>query len=1118
MDRSHRPTGTGDRIRGALARAGHGLVRASEALIISIAFLMQLFSPEAARAMAQRTGDFELEMDAPWRIEPRGGSNPYGAIPIQVSIHDANQPATGADMMLQRIITVMQGHAATDAIFAYLEGPIDAILGPADEILSWFGIDVVPHGELPPVLILDRFESLRIDEEINGNFVERRTFTMADIHEVERTVGIWNHSAAQSGPEVGGTPPARPTHSICRRWQQNQDCSSFAALRSTSEWHMTAFYTPTNPAPGRNVRLRTTLRLTATKDGVASFKTYQRFLTVHLAEQPLPKFDSEWAYGDLHYHSQGTDNDGESGYSYRGTVQAMNAMGLDFAFATDHASNSPQIGSARPIFSNELVQPIMRGLRDMSPDRFAFGIDVLNGSIGANRQVVSHARPSGLGSGAAASQLFLGAEVDVAPETYPGEVHSSHFCFYVPKFLKALDQHDFWPEEFWCDTMSVPTGDGRELLLDVQGPNAGRLLSTDFFARQHLIHLPVDGQRKSAFIASNTSKYGGGVRRLGEVLNVELGQRQKGFAFLAHPFAQGLGDSVGALGPDLISYTRAQLDDAFNSPYILGLQIWNEDSTSSAEANDAEPFESPHWEGQRQPFLFSHFQKWDLLQLQGLDTERTASLSWLTPGDPRRIFAAGGSDAHGDFNFRREGYFLGTDKVNDTAIGKPRNLVHVGPAAGAPLSSALGSSVPLSQLQVVDGLRSGNFAITDGPAVRVMVDANGNGQIDASDVPMGGIHKHILEGPFNVIVEWKSTPEFAPVQAINLFLGVWANEVFEGMVYTPHDGGPHVDPDYNYRHPNGTTYVASPNIPYWFDPNPGNPFSIVPLTGEGYAGRRVVSIDPAKYPVGRPACEQPIPTVFSATTTTTGTVSGTATIAGTTTLASTSTGTTTGGTTTPTGGTVVYLDQSIDQKLEDLLNGVIDFPPSCTNKVFADATRPDRMFVRAEVRNQVAPDTSALCSPTPSETLAPCVRRVAYTNPVWIKVEPCTSPYGCYGNEVAGDLGGGLIDGGGSGGSGGLTVNPAVLDQIAGTLTTTTSGSGTTSLTGSLVGTTTGRLTTTSTATSGTTTLRDLSGLVGTTSGTATLSTSGTTTTSPTTVLKSTTSLTTTRLTTTLAR
>ncbi|MBK7951693.1 MAG: hypothetical protein IPK00_23745 [Deltaproteobacteria bacterium] len=562
------------------------------------------------------------------------------------------------------------------------------------------------------------------------------------------------------------------------------------------------------------------------------------------------------------------------------------------------------------------------------------------------------------------------------------------------------------------------------------GPNAGKLLSTDFYARQHLLHLPVDPQRRTAFIASNTSKYGGGTRRLGEILDVELGQRQKGYAFLAHPFSQGKGDGVGSLGPDLISYTRAQLDDAFASPYILGLQIWNENPVSSAEANDAEPFQSPHWESQEQPFLFADFQKWDLLQLRGLDKNRTASLSWLPSGTPRRIFAAGGSDAHGDFNYRRKGFFLGMNEATDTAIGKPRNLVHVGPAAGTPLASALGTAVPLSQSQVVDGLRSGNFAITDGPAVQIMVDANKNGTIDSGDVPMGGIHKHTLDGPFQVIVEWKSTPEFAPVQSINLLLGVWAEEVPEGMVYTVHDGGPHVDPDFNYRHPDGRTFTASVNIPYWFDPNPGNPFSIVPGPTEGYAGRRVVTIDPAKYPVGRRMCIQP--NVGRTTTTATGSTTSTASLTASTTLASAKTGTTTGGTTTSTGGTAVPLQQSLDNQLQDLLNGVVDVFPPCTDRVFANPTRPDRVFVRAEVRNKIAPDSSALCSTIPSSALPPCVRRIAYTNPVWVKVEPCTNVLSCSANvAVTGTLTPSRTDG--------TTTSPTT-----GTTTGTTTGVGTT--------------------------------------------------------------------------
>lgn len=1085
MERTQRPDHAAiRRTRPTFVRARYRARRALAAL----ACMARLFGADPAEAVAQRTGDFELEMDAPWRMEPRGTNRAYGAIPIQVSIHDADQPRTSNDRMLQQVMSVMQGYPAMQVIFAFLEGPIDSLLGPADEILSWFGVDVVPHGELPPVVTLETFESLGIDEEIDGQFVRRRTFTLADIHEVERTVGLWTHSAAHWGPEAGVAPPTRPTHSLFRRWQ-GQNCSSFAPLRGTSEWHLTAFYTPSSSTPGRNVRLRTVLRLRTRHDGIASIQNHQRFLTVHLAEQPLPKFGPEWAYGDLHYHSQGTDNDGESAYSYRGTVQAMNAMGLDFAFATDHASNSRQIGSARPDFSDELVVPLLRGLRDMSPDRFAFGIDLLNGPSGANRQVTSHPRLNGVGSELAAAQLFLGAEVDVAPETLPGETSSARFCYNVPKILKALDQQTFWPDDFWCDSMSVPQADGRELLLDVQGPNAGSLLSTDFYARQHLIHLPVDGQRKSAFIASNTSKYGGGTRRLGEILDVELGQRQKGYAFLAHPFADGRGDSVGALGPDLISYTSAQLNDAFDSPYILGLQIWNENSLSSADASDSDPFPAPYWEDQHQPFRFRDFQKWDILQLRGLDKSRTSSLSWLPAGQPRRIFAAGGSDAHGDFNYRREGYFFGTDSVNDTAIGKPRNLVQVGLAEGTPISTTSGTARPVSQTQVLDGLKSGNFTITDGPAVRVLVDVNKNGVIDASDVPMGGIHTQTFEGPFQVIVEWKSTPEFAPVEEIDLMLGVFADEVREGMVYTRAYDGPIANFDNSHHQPGtGKVFVETPNIPYWYDPNPANPLFVIPTASEAYSGQRVISIDPAKYPVGYGVC---ILSNSTAKTTSTGTsptgsksgaisaglLASTATAtfsnAASTSLAGNPTASivgsvsadraTSGGTTTTTpDGTVVYLKKSLDSILDDILNGVIDPGPSCIRREFQSATRPDRIFVRAEVRNQPAPDSSAFCTDNPLDEIPPCVRRTAYTNPVWLKIEPCTSLISCVTSGIVAGVTDVLTTDPGSAGStgtggtttptGGTTVNDAL--SATGTRTTTTDA--TTSPTGpSTTGTTT---------------------------------------------------------------
>jgi hypothetical protein len=76
---------------------------------------------------------------------------------------------------------------------------------------------------------------------------------------------------------------------------------------------------------------------------------------------------------------------------------------------------------------------------------------------------------------------------------------------------------------------------------------------------------------------------------------------------------------------------------------------------------------------------------WDRLNHWGLDLRRTPELDWLPSFlAPRRLFMAGGSDAHGDFNYRRTGYLIRTEAINNAALGKPRNLVDAGAPRGAP--------------------------------------------------------------------------------------------------------------------------------------------------------------------------------------------------------------------------------------------------------------------------------------------------------------------------------------------------------------------------------------------------------------------------------------------------
>ena len=51
--------------------------------------------------------------------------------------------------------------------------------------------------------------------------------------------------------------------------------------------------------------------------------------------------------------------------------------------------------------------------------------------------------------------------------------------------------------------------------------------------------------------------------------------------------------------------------------------------------------------------LHHGLKEWDDLLMRGITPSQTASLSWLPPGEPRRLFIAGGSDAHGDLNYHR---------------------------------------------------------------------------------------------------------------------------------------------------------------------------------------------------------------------------------------------------------------------------------------------------------------------------------------------------------------------------------------------------------------------------------------------------------------------------------
>jgi hypothetical protein len=798
-----------------------------------------------AKPLAGLFDGIEWSIDAPWRLEP-----PFNTVPITVTFHDAVEVET-------------------------------------------------PH--------LGRFCGIKIAEIHERDYAHNvlRVVPAEAFHELEAN-GKWTPDS-----------DAPAYHPLVRRWK-GEPMGTVADVGRSADWNATFLYQPYyQPHAGDDLRLQV-LAVVSLTDACPAWASsidvgtvgdvadhgsrpmYQlsavdleirEELRVHYGN-PLPRFDASWVYGDLHYHSEGTDNEGEAAINYRSVAQAIKAMGLDFVFATEHASDAQQLtGTAKVYVSNlpnfadlpyweEDIEPALLDLlnplptldveerRDMNAQRFAILHQKLHAPDGVDQEVLS-------GGGTRASQIFLGGEVDVIPEISEAEKTSG-----VLSYGNGLSFP--WKQSCYrsiagivnsCgdpNQLLVPTPEGgRYKLKDTQGP-----LMTSYYARQHMIHLPYDATRADAFVSSRTTLFGGASKRLSSVLDEDYdrggagaGQPalpSKGYLFLAHPVSAAMGNDVGSLGPDIVPYSDVQLRTAFDSPWVLGLQLWNEDGRAYSEkgtfpmgvfdelaawATDFDAWWSWGQRGDDNQLSSLHHgaATWDRMLLWGLDPSKRPG--WVPAGAPRKVFMAGGSDAHGDLNFRRLGYMLGWQASVDTAIGKPRNLVRVGYERPEQVRGV--GSIPtgtVGQTQVVDALRSGQFAVTDGPALRIAIDTDGDGLIGNNDVPMGGFLPN-APSTLRIVAEWHSTDEFGPVKSVDLYVGSFA--AGRGMVYAPLNHGTRGSHDVpgvisvSYTDTAGHSQTLLQDG-YQLDPR-GNLRIIVPAA-LGMGGHAVVSLARTDYP------------------------------------------------------------------------------------------------------------------------------------------------------------------------------------------------------------------------------------------------------------------------------
>lgn len=874
----------------------------------------------------QRVGSWEYNIDVPWRISPTMGGVQQSNIPVNISIFDAGiSPYTPEECDVEDDEISDCDNSPPERIhrITITEYDSSGVKRGSRHYKGFLPLDDIAY---PP--------------EVQGKLVS-----------VEKTVGYWlkdklvepntnqdNWQGAADGEQLLCLESSDDYSKQC-----TADKKPFDEISKTSEWHAVLSYEPFQKTPG------SIITLVVTTDGLNHKGKRQKIrskIITTLAKAPLPKFGDDYAYGDLHYHSQGTDNAGEVGYSYRESFYAANAIGLDFLLFSDHANNVAQpnffqveylskatFNALISILALPITQTIGLGIdlagfsdqqsfwvqSDMGPNRWNNHWGIINsgpnsnGGMGPGINYTNEGAFSGVeqhkGSGYLhAANLVLGGEIDFIPEVrntgsdltnlITGTVGRHHYKVHnscsmdelpgggfgnaaltgslVDRYMDLkymfrdgsdwvvtndhlIATHVCKPRDVF-DPVTDPDGEQWLLLRDVQPVGYGL-----GYSRQHMLFLPEDPTDSHAGIISNTNQAGGATLRLKDIHEKML-STNKGFGFLAHPLAKAGGSGKGRLGPDLMPLDPTQIIEAMGMNRILGFQAWNENEhfvTTTTKLNQFDyrctymgstgdaSVKSTHYHyhtgldsrsvmdryllnGDRDscgnyrtddpddaygsygmaagtafsavfdmilsvddssPLVYEKkrtsrwqetvggFELTDMANTWGLIKSNVQKWNFLSTNEPRKMFLAGGSDAHGDFSQRQEGYALGFESLNDTAMGTPRNLVYalnqVDGANGYNGPSHVGSAgvaVTYSWPSILEGLKQGNFSVTDGPAVRIAIDMNGSGLIDEGDVPMGSTlvlpaTKRLQDQTIPVLVEYLSTEDFGKVSWVSLTLG-----------------------------------------------------------------------------------------------------------------------------------------------------------------------------------------------------------------------------------------------------------------------------------------------------------------------------------------------------------
>jgi hypothetical protein len=197
----------------------------------------------------------------------------------------------------------------------------------------------------------------------------------------------------------------------------------------------------------------------------------------------------------------------------------------------------------------------------------------------------------------------------------------------------------------------------------------------------------------------------------------DLETQRNAFGYAAHPFGtEGSRTASPETGGHI--WPENLLERAITNDSFRGMQFWNgmqtlsDKSTVSFERKLG--FINPFGSNMRSDSkginqLTVGLRRWDEWLIKGMRTNRSNSI--------RKLFAIGGSDAHGDFNYTvtRLVFGDGIDFTNN-AFAKVRTAVFCPNG--------------MTQQSIMNSLRNGHSVMTNGPMVVLSLDVNGDQRDD----------------------------------------------------------------------------------------------------------------------------------------------------------------------------------------------------------------------------------------------------------------------------------------------------------------------------------------------------------------------------------------------------